>query len=392
MRKKCLLLYKWPSYYTQFLVSKFSKFYDTEYLYISNFKNKNFSGIIKEINDFIKSKNIEIVFFDVDFIKLINFFFIKKIENVKKILVSGDDYGLHEMNAITASACDLVLSHCPLSVLKYKEKGYEAFCMPIEGDGNLFRNYNLEKEIDVLFFGRATQDRKEFLDFVLSKGISVKMIGEDTDFVSIEELSKHISKSKIVLNLSKSWSRSGTVSNYASEDIYKFYYMLKGRVAVSGLCGTLCISEYTPALEIIFREDEIPTFYTKEECVKILKRFLEDKELLSKTTAKFCTTISHLYEDKKNFEPIYHAIEKKNHRRVKLSKIPYWYLRIAAKQVIVRNIKLSNFLKTISQFRIIFEIVKNSNFQTKLLVIFESITNVFGIHLLQFSKVRINLD
>ena len=153
--------------------------------------------------------------------------------------------------------------------------------------------------------------------------------------------------------------------------------MLKGRVAVSGLCGTLCISEYTPSLEIIFSGDEIPTFYTKEECVKILKRFLEDKELLSKSTAKFCSKISHLYEDKKNFEPIYNAIEKPNHRKVKLNKIPYWYLRIAAKQVIVRNIKLLNFLKTIPQFSMIFEIVKNSNLQTKLLVVFESIINVF---------------
>ena len=120
MRKKCLLLYKWPSYFTQFLINKFSKFYDTECLYISNFKNKNFSEIVNEINVFIKSKNIEIVFFDVDFIKFINFFFIKKIKNVKKILISGDDYAQHEMNAITAGACDLVLSHCPLSVLKYK--------------------------------------------------------------------------------------------------------------------------------------------------------------------------------------------------------------------------------------------------------------------------------
>ena len=100
----------------------------------------------------LNRKNIEIVFFDVDFIKFVNFFFIEKIKNVKKILVSGDDYALHEMNAITANACDLVLSHCPLSVLKYKEKGYEALCMSYVADANIFKNHNLKKEIDVLFF------------------------------------------------------------------------------------------------------------------------------------------------------------------------------------------------------------------------------------------------
>ena len=121
--------------------------------------------------------------------------------------------------------------------------------------------------------------------------------------------------------------------------------MWKGRPVVSGLCGTLCISEYTPALEMIFNKDKIPTFYTKEECVEILKKLLADKELLSKYTTKFCSKISDLYEDKKNFEPIHNAIEKSTFRKVNLNKFPYWYLRIAAKQVLLRNIKLLNFIR-----------------------------------------------
>ena len=48
MRKKCLIIYKWPNYFTQFLVNKFSKFYDVEYLYISNIKNKNFTETNEE--------------------------------------------------------------------------------------------------------------------------------------------------------------------------------------------------------------------------------------------------------------------------------------------------------------------------------------------------------
>ena len=74
MKKRCLLIFKWPIYAQRFLINKFSKFYDTEYLYINNYKNKSYSQIINEINEFIKSKNIEIVFFEVDFIKIINFF------------------------------------------------------------------------------------------------------------------------------------------------------------------------------------------------------------------------------------------------------------------------------------------------------------------------------
>ena len=375
MKKKCLLILKWPIPTQKFLINKFCKFYETEHLFISDFKDKNFSEIIDEINNFIELKNIKIVFFDVDFIKFINLFFIKKINNVKKILMTFDDFALHEINAITANACDLVLSHCPFSVKKYEEKGYEAFFMPCESDGNILKNYDLEKEIDVLFFGELTSYRQEFVDFIAESGISIKTVGYDTKFASDEELAKLISKSKIVLNLSRSKGRS--VINYASEDVYKFFYQWKGRVIMSGLCGTLCISEYSPGQELMFYENQFPTFYTKEECVKILKNLLNDKKLLSEYTTRFCSKILERCEDKNNFELIYHEIEKKNHRKVKLIKIPYWYRRISAKQAIVRNIKLSKLIKTIFQINVIFPIIKNSSFLTKLLIIFETIINIF---------------
>ena len=137
----------------------------------------------------------------------------------------------------------------------------------------------------------------------------------------------------------------------------------------------MCVSEYSPAQEMIFKEDELPTFFTKEECVQILKKLTKDEILLEKYTNKFSSKVYELWEDKKNFEPIYNAIEKSNHRRVKLNKFPYWYLRIAAKQIILRNIKLSSLIKTIFQFNIIFSIIRNSNFMVKFLVILESILN-----------------
>ena len=83
MKKKCLLLFKWPIPAQKFLIHKFSKFYEIEYLYISDFTNHTFTEIIDEVNEFNKLKRIEIVFFDVDFIKMMNFFFIKQIKNVK---------------------------------------------------------------------------------------------------------------------------------------------------------------------------------------------------------------------------------------------------------------------------------------------------------------------
>ena len=373
MKNKVLAIFKYPRPWNIDVINRFSNYYDTDYLYIIYYKTKNFTYIINATNNLIKSKSIDIVVFDVDYFRFINFFFIDKIHGEKKILITGDDTDQHEISLITASACDLVLSHCPLSVLKYKEKGHEAHMINFE-ISNLKKSKN-QKDIDVLFFGNLTSDRKEFLDYIVNEGISLKNVGHHEHIVALpqDELIKLISKSKIVLNLSK--TRTTSVLNYTSESTHRFHYQFKGRISLTGIIGTMCVSEYSPGQEIIFKEDELPTFFTKEECAQILKKLLKDDVLLEKYTNKFTSKVYELWEDKKNFDPIYNAIEKSNHRKVKLIKFPYWYLRIAAKQIILRNIKLSTIIKTIFQFNIIFSIIRNSNFIVKFLVTLESIVN-----------------
>ena len=66
MKKKVLIVFKYPHYWNVRVIKKFSNYYDTEHLYISDLKNKNFKEIINEINNLVKSKNIEVVIFDVD--------------------------------------------------------------------------------------------------------------------------------------------------------------------------------------------------------------------------------------------------------------------------------------------------------------------------------------
>ena len=374
MKNKVLIIFKYShGHWNVPVINQFSEYYDTEYLYISDYKNKNFTEIVNDINNLIKLKKIEVVVFDVDYFRFINFFFIEKINGKKKILITGDDFELHELNAITASACDIVLSTCPLSALKYKEKGYEAYVIQFEYDpnnNNVVKNSE-KKDIDVLFFGHLTPDRKEFLDYIVNEGISLKNVGHRAHIVGLpqDELIKLISKSKIILNLSK--SRTTSVKNYVSENIYKFYYQLKARVIVAGLNNVACVSEYSPGQELLFQGDEVPTFFSKEECVVILKKLLNNDELLEKYRNKFNLKVKEICD----FKPIYNLIEKLDHRKVKLVRFPYWYLRIVAKQILLKNLKLSTFIKTIFQFNIIFSIIKNSNFIVKFLVILESIVN-----------------
>ena len=67
MKNKVLAIFKYHRPWNEDVVSSFSNFYDIEYLQISDYKNKNFMEIVNDINNFIKSKSIEIVIFDVDY-------------------------------------------------------------------------------------------------------------------------------------------------------------------------------------------------------------------------------------------------------------------------------------------------------------------------------------
>lgn len=69
-------------------------------------------------------------------------------------------------------------------------------------------------------------------------------------------------------------------------------------------------------------------------------------------------------------------MEENRNRKVELIKIPYWYLRVAAKHIIIRNIKLSNLIKSIFQFKAIFLILKGARTEEKILIILETILNV----------------
>ena len=289
--------------------------------------------------------------------------------------MTGDDFHLHELHSITASACDLVLSSDPLSVLKYREKGYEAEFFQF--DFSKIENANdVKKDIDVLFYGHLTKDRKEILDYILSKGIKLKNVGHEGYVTGLprNELLKLISKTKIFLNLSK--TRTTVVKKYNSDNIYKFFYQFKGKVIIAGLKGAACVSEYSPGLELLFSKNEVPTFSTKEECLKILEELLNDNQVFSKYKNNFTSKVQELYEDKKSFETIYDVIEKNNNKKVKLIKIPYWYLRIAVKSIILKNIKITSIFKISSLLRLSFSITKKASFIEKFLVNIETLINI----------------
>ena len=100
------------------------------------------------------------------------------------------------------------------------------------------------------------------------------------------------------------------------------------------------------------------------------------EKLLNEYTKKFTTKAHNLFEEKKNILPIYNALQKSNSDKVQLFKLPYWYLRISAKQITVRNISIFKPKVLVSNLNNIFKILKKSNILEKILILIEYLLNI----------------
>ena len=387
MKKKALILFKAQWDWNKFIISKISNFYEVKFLYLDQIK-KNYLNTIAQVNNFIADNKIDTVFFDVDYQKFVNYYFINKIKNVKKVMMTLDNYERHNLNLITACSCHVVLTD-PISLLKYKELGIPAYNWLIESDGSIYKDMALEKKTDVLFFGKINKDRKNFVEFIENNGIKVKVVGNNIEsYISDKELINLICESKIVINFSKTtWEK---ISNYPEKSIFKNQYQLKGRIIQAGLCGTACITEYAPQHKLLYKEDELLQFTTKEECVKILNDLLNNNNKLLNYAKKFSTKTQEEYEDKKFFKKIYYFLEEIDPNIIKTDEnlriIPYWYKRICCKQILLRDLKISKFFQSIYNFKEISSIAKKSNIFIFLLISIETAVNLIYYSLLNSIK------
>jgi hypothetical protein len=305
---------------------KVTQFFINDFLYLSNKK------IISEINKIISSNDIEIVLLEGDHAHIIDYNFIKSLNNkTKKGIFLGDDMVWHNLNAISAQSCDFIFSSCPISALKFQEIGTNSFFVPIESDGKILKDYKLEKIYDVLHFGREKTIRSNYIDYLKNNNIKVKSVSPyDNEADTFEKLAKLINQSKIILNFSE--STNGT-RKFNQLRIFKKFYQLKGRIQMAGLANSLCISQYSPSINLMYKHNELPVFNNKEECLEKVKLYLNDKNLLKVATDKFHEKTLE-YEDSRYIEKIGSFLDSISIKEKELFKTPIWYNQIFINQSI----------------------------------------------------------
>ena len=90
---------------------KFSKKYNTSHLYLYDYIHLSNKKISELINKKIIELDVGSVIFEGDHMSSIDYNFINLIsKKIKKGIFLGDDSVWHQVNLITASACDFVLT------------------------------------------------------------------------------------------------------------------------------------------------------------------------------------------------------------------------------------------------------------------------------------------
>ena len=137
---------------------------------------------------------------------------------------------------------------------------------------------------------------------------------------------------------------------------------------ITGLCGTLCVSEYAPAHNIIFSKDTLIEFNNSNDMVKKIQSILVNDQQLKDRTKKF-EQECQFYSDSKYFNKIFEKMVSKSHMQ-KVSKFPFWYIR-AFNLKSIRLYGKSKFFGSYIQNTMenIFELLKFKNFYNFLIIL-----------------------
>ena len=126
-----------------------------------------------------------------------------------------------------------------------------------------------------------------------------------------------------------------------------------------------CISQYNPASELIFKENELPYFYDAEDCLKQIRNYLSNDAKLNNATEKYKNKCFE-FEDKHYMNKIKNFIDTTNKsNNNKILKIPLWYEYIYFKKNIFIRFKQNKFSSFFGQ--IFYSLFKNK-YENKLLI------------------------
>jgi hypothetical protein len=386
--EKILLVFKDKKKVTknhEFWNDKLSLKYSVKNFFLEDYLNYTNLQILKILNQIIIKDNFKYTAIEGDHNSIIDKLFIDKITNqtIKGIFL-GDDNEWHDVNKINSFSCDFVFTACPISALRFKEYGVKTLFVPVEANGNIWKDYNLKKDIDILFFGRTKKIRQQYFDLLLKNNINILIVDPYNEISDTNiKLAKLINRSKIILN----FSASGRIKRFWNRNkIFDYCSNFKGRIYMASFCNSLCVTEQDPAASLIFNEEELPQFDKIEDCIDLIKKFLNDNNILERTTKKFFLKGQN-FLDVNYIKKIENFLSSIKLRNKKIIILQYWYLFIHLQQSYRLRFKKRYFFSMTRQFFENFIIYKKLPFKDYILISIISI--IIFLRFLLFSPLKI---
>ena len=118
---------------------------------------------------------------------------------------------------------------------------------------------------------------------------------------------------------------------------------------MTGLCKSLCISEYCPSYDLIYSNETIPVFKNKDEFLPLIKTYLENEKLLEEKTEVFYKETQR-YADKNYINEINAFINTCPKMKHQKPKFPLWYHYLFTNQFLRFRLKNNKFTSFYKQF------------------------------------------
>ena len=298
-----LFIFKDKPWYIEHIKFKFSKYYNLKFFFISREISNTRNEIIININKLINKNKIEKVFFDIDYTSFIEANFVSKINTKTKIAYSFDtEENVKKVERVIFSFTHFLTAE-PKLIQKFRNK-IKCLFFPLETSELLYRKIKSKKKYDILFFGESKGDRVDYLSEINKLKVNKKILVNKRKKINDRKLNLLINQSKIVINFSKGIKKKSIIQ----------YDQFKGRILMSGLGGTFCLSENYKSSKLIFKK-KFPSFENKKDMINKINSLLYDKKKLNHITKAFAKSCKK-YSDRLYVKALYKFLEKKNKPKI----------------------------------------------------------------------------
>jgi spore maturation protein CgeB len=276
----------------------------------------DYDSNLRKLLKVLKANPIDIVFFQMGVFGL-------KLNQLKYItcksvcFITDDDWMFDIRTKYVTSYFTYVITTYKYNLKRYKELGLTNIILSQWAcNEKVFHPLNMEKKYDVSLIGGPHGDRIDMLNYLIDKGIDIKIYGAGWDkvprlknnwggYLSIDKLVKVINQSKINLNPSMRSTLSGL--------------QLKGRTFEIAGCRAFQLTEDNPYLYDYYDKDkEIITFKDYDDLFEKIQYFLDEEEKRENIIemAYKRTVSSHTWANRLN--EIFDVIEEKDDNRIVL--------------------------------------------------------------------------